>query len=61
MNLEQRFDELLVHGILHLFGYDHEISDRDALTMEEKSQELLKMIRKTESGYFTVIKHIGIQ
>lgn len=40
----ERFSQLLVHGILHLIGYDHEISDEDALTMEEKSLELVRMI-----------------
>ena len=43
---ETRFDELLVHGILHLFGYDHETSDQDARAMEKKSQELLKVIER---------------
>lgn len=44
ITMEQRFNELLVHGILHLFGYDHETSDRDALSMERKSRELLDLI-----------------
>jgi len=41
----RRFDELLVHGILHLFGYDHEDSDLEARRMEEKSRELMELIR----------------
>jgi probable rRNA maturation factor len=45
MSMEQRFKELLVHGILHLFGYDHETSDQDARKMEKKSRELLDLIR----------------
>jgi probable rRNA maturation factor len=44
MSMEQRFKELLVHGILHLFGYDHETSEQDARQMEKRSQELLKLI-----------------
>jgi probable rRNA maturation factor len=44
MTMEQRFKELLVHGILHLFGYDHETSEQDARKMEKKSQELLELI-----------------
>ncbi len=44
MSMEQRFSELLVHGILHLFGYDHENSEQNARKMEKKSQELLKLI-----------------
>ena len=39
-----RFNELLVHGILHLFGYNHEDSDKEARRMEKKSRELLEMI-----------------
>ena len=41
---ERRFNELLVHGILHLFGYDHENSAKEARRMEEKSRELLELI-----------------
>jgi probable rRNA maturation factor len=44
LSRERRFNELLVHGILHLFGYDHEDSEKEALRMEEKSRELLEMI-----------------
>jgi probable rRNA maturation factor len=44
MQLEARFNELLVHGILHLGGYDHEKSKPDARRMEAKSHELLKNI-----------------
>ena len=45
MSLEHRFNELLVHGILHLFGYDHEDSEEEAERMEKKSLELLELIR----------------
>lgn len=41
---EQRFYELLVHGILHLFGYDHIHSEEEAALMEAKSRELLSLI-----------------
>ena len=44
----RRFNELLVHGILHLFGYDHEESEKEARRMEEKSRELLEMIENDE-------------
>ncbi len=43
--LEDRLDELLVHGILHLFGYDHEKNNADARVMAEKSTVLMKLIR----------------
>ena len=44
MSIEQRFTELLVHGILHLFGYDHETSAQDARKMAIKSRQLLDLI-----------------
>ena len=42
--MEERFTQLLVHGILHLLGYDHETSEQDADKMEKKSEEILKLI-----------------
>lgn len=44
ISIEQRLKELLVHGILHLFGYDHEASEQDARNMEGKSQKLMELI-----------------
>ena len=50
--VEDRFDELLVHGILHLFGYDHVNDAEEARVMEAKSQALLTMLRKKgEDGW----------
>ncbi len=37
-------DLLLVHGILHLLGYDHEGNTTEALRMEKKSMEILKAL-----------------
>ncbi len=45
ISTEERFTQLLVHGILHLFGYDHEKSKREADEMEKKSNELLRDLR----------------
>jgi probable rRNA maturation factor len=45
--LEDRLDELLVHGILHLFGYDHEKNNAAARVMAEKSAALMELIRTT--------------
>ena len=44
INMEERFTQLLVHGILHLLGYDHETSDQDAHEMDKKSHEILKLL-----------------
>jgi len=42
--LSRRMDELLIHGILHLCGYDHERSEREFAQMQAKSDELLKIV-----------------
>lgn len=46
ISLEERLSQLLIHGILHLLGFDHETSDKDAAAMEDKSLELLRIIEK---------------
>jgi probable rRNA maturation factor len=45
ISAEGRIVELLIHGILHLFGYDHEEGGKEALEMEKKSQELVALIK----------------
>jgi probable rRNA maturation factor len=44
ISMKERFTQLLVHGILHLLGYDHEKSEQEADKMEKKSDEILKLI-----------------
>ncbi|GLI35116.1 rRNA maturation RNase YbeY [Desulforhabdus amnigena] len=44
-------DLLLVHGILHLVGYDHERGDEEAREMESRSIELLKMLGHSEKDF----------
>jgi rRNA maturation RNase YbeY len=41
---DRRLTELLVHGVLHLYGYDHEEEGADAAAMEEKARELLDLV-----------------
>lgn len=45
IDFETRMDELLVHGILHLFGYDHETDAAQARIMESRSREILEMLK----------------
>ncbi len=42
-SLERELKILLVHGLLHLLGYDH-IEDKDAALMQPKEAELLSQI-----------------
>ncbi len=39
---------LLVHGILHLLGYEHEKSSSMATAMRKKEKELLNAIKKMD-------------
>ena len=40
----EHFTHMLVHGTLHLMGYDHETSDEDAEEMEALEIEVLKKL-----------------
>jgi len=46
ITMEDRFNQLLIHGILHLFGYNHEGTESEAVKMELKNSELLKLINQ---------------
>ncbi len=48
--LDLKMAELLVHGILHLLGYDHVRGGRQARKMRLKEEELLSVL--TDKGYF---------
>lgn len=47
ISMQDRFDQLLIHGTLHLLGYDHENTKAEARRMEKKAEELLKKIKAT--------------
>ncbi|MDD2898145.1 MAG: rRNA maturation RNase YbeY [Desulfuromonadaceae bacterium] len=43
----ERLSFLLMHGILHLCGYDHERSgEAEAVRMQQKEQQLFKILKK---------------
>lgn len=39
-------DFLLIHGILHLLGYDHELNEKEAFKMKKKEQDIFFKIKK---------------
>ncbi|MCL4128811.1 UNVERIFIED_CONTAM: hypothetical protein GTU68_063675 [Idotea baltica] len=44
---EERFFQLLIHGLLHLFSYDHEdVPDKERIRMETREDELLLSLKK---------------
>lgn len=44
ITLDERTSQLMVHGILHLVGYDHEQGEDEARHMEKKSLELIRLL-----------------
>jgi probable rRNA maturation factor len=47
--LPDEVDRLLVHGILHLAGYDHEMSPREERRMQRKERDVRARLRRTFS------------
>ncbi len=52
ITFDERITQLLVHGVLHLAGYDHETSEEDAKEMEMKSLEIIRMIEENQALSF---------
>ncbi len=44
ITVDERMSQLLIHGILHLLGFDHEQGEEAAKKMAAKSLELLRTI-----------------
>ena len=41
VTIDEEMALLLVHGILHLLGYDHEVDTQEAAAMKAKEQEVM--------------------
>ncbi len=50
-SLEQEVSSLLVHGVLHLCGYDHARTQREARRMWRKEQAVLRSLAQLTHGY----------
>lgn len=44
LSLDEEIALLIIHGILHLLGYDHENSNEEAIHMKKKTRELFGLI-----------------
>ncbi len=44
--LTYTIDRLLIHGVLHLMGYDHEKSEDGAKRMEKEETQLILLIKE---------------
>ena len=45
ISVESRLDQLLIHGTLHLFGFDHEKTLEQAKAMRTKEEQLLNLLK----------------
>ena len=45
VTMDEELSRLLVHGILHLFGFDHEKSSKEAQRMKKEEERLLKITK----------------
>lgn len=53
ITLDERLSQLMIHGVLHLVGFDHERGEDETVEMEEKSLELLRLIETNPNlNYF---------
>ena len=51
VSLADEVFRLLIHGILHLLGYDHvDVSDQQVELMERKEQQLFELVLNTIEG-----------
>ena len=48
VSLHQRITFLIIHGFLHLMGYDHERSQKDADIMENEEKKLFTLLKDEE-------------
>ncbi len=63
-SLHFRVAELMIHGLLHLLGYDHERSEEEAQAMWEKEKQLIRQIiapsNKNKKIRSTTMPHLAI-
>ena len=64
ITLHSRVTKLLIHGLVHLLGYDHERSEKDYLLMEEKekilSDQLLNLQRRNPMTILAInVDHVA--
>ncbi|MFQ5561847.1 MAG: rRNA maturation RNase YbeY [Nitrospinota bacterium] len=45
----REIDFLLIHGILHLLGFDHEKSDKERAIMKQREEEIFALLETPET------------
>jgi probable rRNA maturation factor len=46
ISLHDRVFQLLIHGLLHLVGYDHEVSKAEEIKMQDEERRLFSLLRE---------------
>lgn len=46
ISLHDRIIQLLIHGLLHLVGYDHEVSKAEEIKMQNEEERLFSLLRE---------------
>jgi len=49
-SLPEELQTLLIHGVLHLLGYDHEVSRSEAIRMHRKEQEVKAVLARVNEA-----------
>ncbi|MFC1494421.1 rRNA maturation RNase YbeY [Thermodesulfobacteriota bacterium] len=44
ISLHDRVFQLLIHGLLHLLGYDHEVSEAEEIKMQDEEKRLFSLL-----------------
>lgn len=48
--VEDEFDRLMIHGLFHLLGYDHERSEKEEKIMFAKEESLKQILNSSKPG-----------
>lgn len=48
LSLDEEVQRLLIHGVLHLVGYDHERGEADAHRMQAEERRILGLLAETD-------------
>jgi len=63
-SLHHRVCQLMIHGLLHLLGMDHERSEQEALAMWDREQELMARLQSQNTAHQpfgrTTMPHLAI-
>ncbi len=58
-SLYNELSRLLIHGTLHLLGYDHELSKKDAQEMRKKKMQYLKNNRGSKNKSCSLVSYFS--